>query len=145
MPVLSPGPHPAPQAEQSPLCPSAHGGWIRQACRILALRYSLLGGGAGGDAVAGLLPAVQAVVPGRRQPIGQDREGPVARMTDSAPHPNAFAPVIVGLPEAADDRVVPAYRTLPRQEIQWDHPGSLLSFASSSALKRITAGVKARR
>ena len=26
-----------------------------------------------------------------------------------------------------------------------DHPGSMLSFASGSAIKRITAGVKARR
>jgi hypothetical protein len=69
-------------------------------------------------------------------------------MTDSAPCPNAFVPVVVGLAEAlavADDRVVPANRALPRQEVQWDHPGSLLSFASGSAIKRITAGVKARR
>jgi hypothetical protein len=69
-------------------------------------------------------------------------------MTDSAPHPNAIVPVIVGLaepPSMADDRVVPANRTLPRQEVQRDHPGSMLSFASGSAIKRITAGVKARR
>jgi len=69
-------------------------------------------------------------------------------MTNSAPHPNAFVPVVVGLAEpssVADDRVVEAYRTLPRQEVQWDYPGSLLSFASGSAIKRITAGVKARR
>jgi hypothetical protein len=46
-------------------------------------------------------------------------------MTDSAPYPNAVVPVIVGLTEAlavADDRVVPANRTLPRQEFQWGHP-----------------------
>ena len=69
-------------------------------------------------------------------------------MTDSAPHPDAFVPVIVGMaepPPMADDRVVPANRTLPRQEVQRDHPGSMLSFASGSAIKRITAGVKARR
>ena len=69
-------------------------------------------------------------------------------MTDSAPCPNAFVPIIVGQPEPssmADDRVVPANRTLPRKEVQWDHPGSMLSFASGSAIKRITAGVKARR
>jgi hypothetical protein len=41
--------------------------------------------------------------------------------------------------------VVPTNRTTPRQEIQWHHPGSMLSFASGSAIKRITAGVKARR
>ena len=69
-------------------------------------------------------------------------------MTDSASHPNAFVPVIVNLAEPqsmADDRVVLANRTPPRQEGQWDHPGSMLSFVSGSAIKRITAGVKARR
>ncbi len=69
-------------------------------------------------------------------------------MTDSASHPDAFVPVVVGLsgtPSMADDRVVPANRTSPRQETQGDHPGSMLSFASGSAIKRITAGVKARR
>jgi len=45
----------------------------------------------------------------------------------------------------ADDRVVPTSRTLPRKEVQWDHPGSTLSFSSGSAIKRITAVVKARR
>ncbi len=67
-------------------------------------------------------------------------------MTDSAAHPNAFVPVIVGLaepPSMADDGVVLANWTLPRQEVQRDHPGSMLSFASGSAIKRITADVKA--
>jgi hypothetical protein len=57
-------------------------------------------------------------------------------------------PVIVGKPEPpsmADDCVVIANRASPREEVQWDHPGSTLSFASGSAIKRITAGVKARR
>jgi len=45
----------------------------------------------------------------------------------------------------SNDRVVLADRTSPRQEVQGDHPGSMLSFASGSAIKRITAGVKARR
>ena len=69
-------------------------------------------------------------------------------MTDSAPYPNAIVSVIVGLaepPSMADDRVVVANRTSPRQELQRDHPGSMLSFASGSAIKIITAGVKARR
>jgi hypothetical protein len=59
-----------------------------------------------------------------------------------------FAPVIVGLaesPSVADDRVVLANRTSPRQAIQRNYPGSMLSFVSGSAIKRITAGVKARR
>ena len=69
-------------------------------------------------------------------------------MTDSASHPNVFVVFIVGLagtPSVADDRVVVANRTSPRQEIQRDHPGSMLSFVSGSAIKRITAGVRARR
>jgi hypothetical protein len=69
-------------------------------------------------------------------------------MTDSAPHPNAFVPIIVSLAEPlsmADNRVVQTNWTLPWQEVQRDHPGSMLSFASGSAIKRITAGVKARR
>jgi hypothetical protein len=56
--------------------------------------------------------------------------------------------VIVALtepPSVADDRVVAANGTSPRQEFQRDHPGSILSFASGSEIKRITAGVKARR
>ena len=56
--------------------------------------------------------------------------------------------VIVGLPEppaVASDRFFLAERAQPRQEIQRHYPGSLLSLVSGSAIKRITAGVKARR
>jgi hypothetical protein len=98
-------------------------------------------------------------VPRRRQVVGQSREGLLARPTDSAPHPDGSPLIIVALTESpsalrrglqrssgvADDRVVTAERAAPRQEIQWDHPGSVLSFASGSAIKRIKAGVKARR
>jgi hypothetical protein len=69
-------------------------------------------------------------------------------MTDSAPRPNAFVLVVVGLAESlsmADDRLIPANGTSPRQKVQRNHPGSTLSFASGSAIKIITAGVKARR
>src|ERR1019366_8217679 len=82
-------------------------------------------GSAGSNALIGLLPAPQGERRRRHQPIGQDREGLVARMTDSTPHPNAFVTVIVGLaepPSMADDRVVPANRTSPWQEVQGDHP-----------------------
>jgi hypothetical protein len=54
--------------------------------------------------------------------------------------------VVVGLaepPSMADDGVVTAKRTLPREKIQGDHPGSALSSVSGNAIKRITAGVKA--
>jgi len=78
--------------------------------------------------------------------MGQDREGLPARQTDSASHPDAFVPVIVALasaPSMANDRVLVANWTPPRQTVQRNHPGSMLSSASGSAIKRITAGVKA--
>jgi hypothetical protein len=56
--------------------------------------------------------------------------------------------VIVGLaepPAVANDRVVLAERAQPRQEMQRHYPGSMLSLVSGSAIKRITAGVEARR
>jgi len=112
------------------------------------VRRGLLNGITGGDSLAGLQSTLQAVVPGRREPIRQYREGLVARLTDSPPHPDACMPVVVALtesPAVADDRVVTADWTSPWQQVQWDHPGSMLSFASGSAIKRITAGVKARR
>ncbi len=130
------------------MCPSAQSGWIGRARRILAVRRRLLDGITCGDALTGLLPAMQAERRRRSEPIGQDREGLIARMTDSAAHPNVFVVFVVGLaepPSMADDRVDAANRTSPRQEVQRDHPGSMLSFASGSAIKIITAGVKARR
>jgi hypothetical protein len=84
----------------------------------------------------------------RRQPIGQDRESFLAWSANPATHADLFVPIIVSLtesPSVADDRVVSANRTLPRQTFQWNYPGSMLSFGSSSAIKRITAGAKARR
>ena len=69
-------------------------------------------------------------------------------MTDPTPQPDAYMPVVVALtesPAVADDRVVTTDWTSPRQKIQWDHPGSMLSFASGSAINSITAGLKARR
>jgi hypothetical protein len=128
------------------MSPSAQGGWIGQARRIFAVRRRLLNGIAGGDAFASLLSAMQAKRGRRRQPIGQNRKGLPAGMTDSAPYPNALVPVIVGIAKPlpmADDRAVEANRTSPRQEIQRNYPGSMLSFASGSAIKIITAGVKA--
>ena len=67
-------------------------------------------------------------------------------MTDSTSHPNVFVMFVVGLavtPSVADDRVLAANRTSPWQETQRDYPGSMLSFASGSAIKIITTGVKA--
>jgi hypothetical protein len=142
------GLQPAAHTEQASVCPSAEGGGIGRARRILAVRRRLLHGGAGGDVLTGLLSAPQGERRRRYQPIGQDGEGLPAGMTDSASHPNVFVVFIVGLAEPSsmpDDRVVLAKGTSPRQEVEGDHPGSMLSFASGSAIKRITAGVKARR
>ena len=130
------------------MCPSAQSGWIGRARRIFAVRRCLLNGSTCGDVLTGLLPALQAERRRRSEPVGQDREGLVARVTDPAAHPNVIVMFVVGLaepPSMANDRVVVANRTSPRQEVQRDHPGSMLSFASGSAIKIITAGVKARR
>ena len=75
----------------------------------------------------------------------------MTRTTNPPPHPDAFAVLIVGPAESSsmtDDGVVLADGATPWQLIQWnypDYPGSGLSFGSGSAIKRITAGVKARR
>jgi hypothetical protein len=127
------------------VCPSAQSGRIGRSRRIFAMRRGLLNGITCGDVLTGLLSATQAEMTRRRQPIGQDCERLSARMTDSATHPNALVPVIVCLarpPSVGDDSVVPANRTSPRQAVQGDHPGSVLSLASGSAIKRITAGVR---
>jgi uncharacterized protein DUF6572 len=94
----------------------------------------------------GLLPTVQGERSRWCQPIGQDGEGFLARPTNAAPHPNAIVTVIAGMTKplpVAHDRVVTTKRTSPREKVQGDHPGSNLSSASGSAIKRITAGVKA--
>ena len=128
------------------MCPLAQSGRIRHARRIFTVRRCLLHGIAGGDALTGLLSTTHAEGRRRRQPIGQNGKGLAARTTDSASHPDRFALIVVALaesPSVTDDRVLPADGTLPWQEGQRDHPGSMLSFASGSAIKRITAGVKA--
>jgi hypothetical protein len=84
----------------------------------------------------------------RHQPVRQDSKRLPARSTNPTPYPDAFVLVVVRLPESpsvADDRVVVAQRTQPRQQMQRNYPGSMLSLVSGSAIKRTTAGVKARR
>ena len=98
------------------------------------MRCGLFGGLAGRDLLPGLLSATEGIVPGRRQPIGQDREGLPARPAESAPHPNAFSLVIMGWtepPSMANDGMVPANRTSPRQQVQWDYGGLAPNFAES--------------
>ena len=80
------------------------------------------------------------------QPFRQDGEGLSARMADPAADPDAMVSVVVRLPESspvADDRVVTAKGAYSRQQSKRNHPGSGLSCLSGSAIKRITAGVKA--
>jgi len=87
-------------------------------------------------------------MPRRCQPVRQDSKRLPARSTNPATHPDALVLVVVRLPESpsvADDGVVVAERAEPRQQMQRNYPGSMLSLASGSAIKRITAGVKTRR
>ena len=81
---------------------------------------------------------------------GKIVKGLAARMTDSASHPDPVVALVVCLlaPLAmADDGIVATQRTPPREQLQRErrHPGSVLSSVSGSAIKRITAGVKACR
>ena len=112
------------------------------------MRRGLLDRLAGGDLLTSLMPAVKAVMAAWSQPIRQNREGLPAGLTDSTPHPDTFVSLIVALasaPSMTNDRVTVANWTPPREALQRNHPGSMLSFASGSAINRITAGVKARR
>jgi hypothetical protein len=101
------------------VCPSAQSGWIGRARRILAVRRCLLNGISCRDLLTGLSSATHAEMSGRRQPIWQDGESPATRTTDPAAHPDTIVLVIVSLaepPSMADDRLVLANRTVPRQE-----------------------------
>ena len=89
------------------------------------MRCGLFGGLAGRDLLTGLLSATEGIVPGRRQPIGQDREGLPARLAESAPHPNALALVVMTLTQTqsmTDNSVVNTDGASPRKEIQRNHP-----------------------
>ena len=128
------------------LCPAANGRCIGQARGILAVRRRFLQRIAGTDPLTRVLATAQRVVRRRSQPVGQDCESLPARSTHSASYPNSFALIIVGGPKppsVSDDRVPSAKRALPRQAVEWNYPGSRLSFPSGSAIKRIKAGVKA--
>jgi hypothetical protein len=87
-------------------------------------------------------------VPGRRRPVGQHREGLVAGATTAPPNPDLLVPFVVRIFEAlsvTDDGPLAANRAQPGEQLQRDlgHPGSVLFSGSGSAIKRITAGVKA--
>ena len=87
-------------------------------------------------------------MPGRRRPVGQHREGLVAGATTAPPNPDLLVPFVVRIFEAlsvTDDGPLAANRAQPGEQLQRDlgHPGSVLFSGSGSAIKRITAGVKA--
>ena len=87
-------------------------------------------------------------MPPWRQPVRQDSKRLPAQSTNPATHPDAFMLVVVRLPEpppVANDGAIAAQRAQPWQQMQRNYPGSMLSLVSGSAIKRITAGVKARR
>ena len=68
---------------------------------VFAVWRGLLHGSASGDALAGLLAARQGERRRRCQPVGQNREGLPAGMTDPTTHPNAFVGGHRGLGGAA--------------------------------------------
>jgi len=108
----------------------------------------LIDGFAGGYAVAGEPTAAQAEDGRGRQRAGQDGERKSAAMTNAASNPDEVVEVVVRLSEAttvADYRVVSAHRAAARKQAQRNYPGSTLFSVSGNAIKRITAGVKARR
>jgi len=102
------------------------------------------------DRIARLPTALVAVVARRWRPYRKNGEGLPARPAAAAPHPDPVVLVVVSLLAASsvpNDGVAVAERTVPRQLCQTDpgYPGSALSSTTGSAIKRITAGVKARR
>jgi hypothetical protein len=112
------------------------------------VRRRLLGNDTNADSVACLLATPQSEMRERNEPIRQNGERFPAWMANAAADPDALVSVIVRLsesPSVADDRLPLAKRAHPRQPANRNHPGSMLSCVSGSAIKRITAGVKARR
>jgi hypothetical protein len=89
---------------------------------------------------AGLLSGMQAVMSEWHQPVRQDGESVVALPTEAAPNPHAGMHIIVRLPETlamTNDGWSFTNWTPPRQAIQWNYPGSLLSSAAGNAITRI--------
>ena len=101
--------------------------------RIFAVRGGLLPTESpAAMSLTGLLPAAQAVMAGRRQPIGQDGEGLAARLTDSAAHPDPVVVFVVACLRRRPWPMMvssPQQRTSPREQLPaGSHPGSVLSF-----------------
>jgi hypothetical protein len=130
--------------------PPSHGRWVWRSRRVCDVGNASLPGAIRlVQQIPRLLPAVEGVVPGRRRPVGQHGEGLVAGATTAPPNPDLLVPLVVRIFEAlsvTDDGPLAANRAQPGEQFQRDlgHPGSVLFSGSGSAIKRITAGVKAR-
>jgi hypothetical protein len=88
---------------------------------------------------AALLSAMQAVMSERHQPGRQDGES-LLHCREASPNPHAGVHIIVRLPEPlamTNDGWSLTNWTPPRQPIQWNYPGSLLSSAAGIAITRI--------
>jgi hypothetical protein len=112
------------------------------------MRSRLLDALAGNDLVTSQLATTQAEVRRRSQRVRQDSESLVAEPTQAAANPQVLMMIVVGLAKPTsvpDNGIHLAHGTPTWQPVQRYHPGSMLSFVSGSAIKRITAGVKARR
>jgi hypothetical protein len=113
-----------------------------------AMPSSVVNGAARGAAAPARSRRRLIIVTARRRPSRQNRECFAAGPAQPAPNADDIVDLVVGLFSPlpmANDGLVAAQRTPPRQHPQWErrHPGSILSSASGSAIKRITAGVKA--
>ena len=131
---------PKPQAEHAFLYPAAQRGWIGQARWILAVQCCLFSRLPSSNPFAGLLSGMQAVMSERHQPVRQDGESVVALPAQAAPNPHAGVHLVVCLPEPlamTNDGWSFTNWTPPRQAIQWNYPGSLLSSAAGNAITRI--------
>jgi len=144
----------AAQAERSTKGPASQRGRIGQAARILDPRSRVFPTmSAVTSRFPGLLPAQEAVLAVGWRPGGQDGEGHSARPAQAAADEDPVVGFIMGLfaPLAvADDGMLATFRTVSRKQCQGESlhpgsPGSDLSCDAGSAIKRITAGVKARR
>jgi len=79
----------------------------------------------GGEPFASLLSATQSEMPGRYQPMRQNRKGFVAETANPSSHPDFRLMLIMSLtaaPSVAHDRVVTTNGASPRQTIQRNYP-----------------------
>jgi hypothetical protein len=111
--------------------PAPHGGWVRRPRGIGHIwNRSFPATVWLAQQLPGLLPAMEAVNPRRRRPIGQHREGLLARTTQTPANPNPSVPLIVCLlepPPVTDNRPTAAQGASPGQQGKRDlgHPGTV--------------------